>query len=77
MRELVVNGVYKHFKNKYYIVIGTAYNSDDECEYVIYRALYGEHKTWIRRKDEFLSEVDNKKYPEVKQKYRFDLVNFE
>ena len=32
------------------------------------------HKEWIREKGMFLSEVDHEKYPDVKQKWRFELV---
>ena len=74
MRKLKINGIYKHFKGDYYLVIDTAIDSDDfKTIYVIYRKLYGDNGLLIRKYDEFLSEVDHKKYPKIKQKYRFQL----
>jgi len=74
-REVKIHGIYKHFKNKYYIVEDVAYHSETKEEYVVYRRLYDDGSLWIREKQMFLSEVDRVKYPEVKQKWRFELVD--
>ena len=77
MRKLEVNRIYKHFKGDYYIVLGTGINSETLEEYVIYRALYGEGKVYLREINNFLSEVDHVKYPNVKQKYCLELQEIE
>ena len=59
---------------KYYIVEDVAYHSETKEVYVVYRRLYDDNSLWIREKKMFLSEVDHEKYPEVKQKWRFELV---
>ena len=68
MQELKINGIYKHFKGDYYLVEGIAKNSETQ-----YRRLYEDGGLWVRPKEMFLSEVDHNKYPNVKQKYRFEL----
>ena len=70
--ELVIGGIYKHFKGNLYKVVDIALNSENLEEYVVYKSI-DNSKTWIRPKYEFLSEVDHKKYPEITQKYRFEL----
>ena len=77
MRELKIHGVYRHFKGGMYIVEDVAYDSESEQALVLYRALYGEGRLWARPVEMFLGEVDHKKYPEVEQKYRFELVEME
>ncbi len=41
-------GTYKHFKGNHYEVIAVARHSETLEDLVVYRALYGERKIWVR-----------------------------
>ena len=64
----------------FYKVIDTnARDTENYERVVIYRALYNSpdgfvksSNLFVRKYDEFMSEVDHEKYPNVKQKYRFE-----
>ena len=74
MREIPVTGeIWQHFKSeeKKYLIVTIATHSETRESFVVYKALYGDYKDFIRPLDMFMSEVDHEKYPEVKQKYRF------
>lgn len=55
-------GKYRHYKGKDYEVIGVGRHSETLEEVVVYRALYGHKKLWVRPRSMFLQRVEaNKK----------------
>lgn len=77
MREIKIHGIYRHFKGDYYLVEDIAFDSETKNQMVVYRRLYGDGSLWVRPLDMFLSEVDHEKYPNVKEEYRFTLIENE
>lgn len=65
---------YKHFKGTTHKIICIAKDSETLEEKVIYTH-EEDGSIWVRDKKEFLSEVDHQKYPNIKQKYRFELID--
>lgn len=72
-REVKPNQMYRHFKGTIHKIICVAKDSEDMKEMVVYTH-EEDHEIWVRPLEMFLSEVDHEKYPNIKQKYRFELI---
>lgn len=73
-REKMKGKKYRHFKGGLYEVIDIAIHSENEEQIVIYKSCDNPSFIWARPLNMFISEVDRDKYPDVKQKMRFELV---
>lgn len=74
MREIKVGKKYRHFKGMEVYVEMIAKDSETLEKMVVYKHL-GENEYWTRPYDMFNSEVDHQKYPDIKQKYRFEEID--
>ena len=46
--NIIKGGKYRHYKGNEYLVVDIATHSETEEEMVVYKALYGEEKLWVR-----------------------------
>ena len=83
-RNFKPGDIVRRFKREYvnpktprylYRIEGTAYDADTKEEYMVYTAIYADGKTWIRKKTEFEKEVNHWLFPDIAQKYVFELAS--
>jgi len=69
--ELVIGGLYEHYKGKQYRVHGVVRHSETLEELVYYECLYDNDlgKLWVRPKDMFLGDIEVK--GEMRPRFRF------
>lgn len=66
--------MYRHFKGNIYQIRCLAKHSETGEMMVVYQAMYDTFQIYVRPLNMFMEEVDCIKYPDARQRYRFELM---
>ena len=57
-RSVYPGEFYRHFKNKLYQIVAVAVHSETGEKMVVYQALYGERRYWVRPEQMFFERIE-------------------
>ena len=66
--------MYRHFKGNTYQIRCLAKHSETGEMMVVYQAMYDTFQIYVRPLNMFMEEIDRTKYPDARQRYRFELM---
>ena len=75
MRDIKIGATYRHFSGNYYRVLYIAIDSVTNEEVVVYETLGNNHTVWTRPLSLFNERVDQEKYPDTMQVYKFEPIS--
>lgn len=75
IKRNIIPGTYKHFKGDIYKVLGIGYHTERNEKVVIYSSILDPYTYLTRPYNMFAGLVDKEKYPDAKQKYRFEFIS--
>lgn len=68
--DVIIGGIYKHYKGDYYLVENIAIHTETGEKMVIYRPLYGKDTVYARPYNMFIEKISDEN-----PQYRFQLQN--
>lgn len=72
MKSIIKSQIVRHFKGNIYLILDVAEHTETGERLVVYKALYGEGKVWVRPIDMFLDKVPEGKENPTGQIWRFE-----
>lgn len=85
-RDIRPGDIVQHFKREkvaadtseyLYKVLAVAEHTESGENLVVYQGLYRPFKVYARPYEMFMGETDRERYPDIRQKYRFEKINIE
>jgi len=77
IEDFEIHRVYRHFKGNYYYVMNLAQDTETNKLMVVYHALYGDYKIYVRPYATFVEELNDYIRSLYNQKYRFEPATLE
>lgn len=76
MRNIEIGKTYKHFKGTYHKILMIGKHSETLEDMVIYNHV-DTGQVWVRPYHSFIEKVDKNKYPNVREEYRFECIDYD